>query len=133
MIYLPDTNTCIAFLRQRNTKLISRWQASSASDIALCSIVVYELRYGAERSSNPAREHVKLDSFLLPYPTVMFDNVTAGLCAQVRLQLVRAGLPIGPHDLQIAAIALQHGLTIVTPNTREFSRVAGLKLEDWET
>ena len=63
MIYLPDTNCCIEFLRGKNVKLIVRWQSAKASDIFLCSVVVYELRYGAERSSNPIREHGKLDKF----------------------------------------------------------------------
>lgn len=54
-------------------------------------------------------------------------------CAEIRGQLERSGRVIGPHDLQIAAIAFQHGLTLVTHNTREFSRIPGLKLEDWES
>ena len=53
-------------------------------------------------------------------------------CAEVRAELEAVGKIIGPHDLQIAAIALQHGLTLVTHNTREFSRTVGLQLDDWE-
>lgn len=132
MIYLPDTNACIAFLRQKNANLTTRWQTASPREIVLCSIVVYELRYGAERSPRPTSEHSKLDDFLVPYATIAFDDVTARHCGTIRYQLERSGLIIGPHDLQIAAIALQHGLTLVTHNTREFSRVSGLKLEDWE-
>jgi tRNA(fMet)-specific endonuclease VapC len=99
----------------------------------LCSVVVYELRYGAERSSDPGREHAKLDVFLSPFSSLTFDDQSARLCAEVRNQLELSGRVVGPHDLQIAAIALQHGLTLVTHNTREFSRIAGLKLEDWES
>jgi len=95
--------------------------------------VVYELRYGAERSPDPAREHAKLDAFLLPLASLPFDDVSAGHCAAIRQQLERTGLVIRPHDLQIAALALQHGLTVVTHNTQEFSRIAGLKWEDWES
>jgi tRNA(fMet)-specific endonuclease VapC len=64
MIYLPDTNTCISLLRQKQPRLIARWQSTKVTDVVLCSVVVYELRHGAESSSDPAREHAKLDVFL---------------------------------------------------------------------
>jgi tRNA(fMet)-specific endonuclease VapC len=76
---------------------------------------------------------LKLNAFVSPFASLPFDDQGARICAEVRSQLERAGTVIGPHDLQIAAIALQHGLTLVTHNTREFSRISGLKLEDWET
>ena len=133
MIYLPDANACIRLLRQRDPGLLARWQAARLSDVVLCSVVVYELRYGAQRSSDPVREHGKLDVFLAPFASLPFDDQSAQRCARLRHDLEQAGTRIGPHDLQIAAIALQHDLTLVTHNTREFSRVAGLKLQDWET
>jgi tRNA(fMet)-specific endonuclease VapC len=132
MIFLPDTNACITLLRQRDDRLIARWSSVKATDIVLCSIIVYELRYGAERSSNPAREHSKLDLFLSPFTSIPFDDQCARRCAEIRTELESVGNVIGPHDLQIAATALQHGLTLVTHNTQEFSRIAGLKLDDWE-
>lgn len=132
MIFLADTNACITLLRQRDSPLIARWKSVKAADIALCSVVVYELRHGAERSSQPAREHAKLDLFLSPFTSLPFDDQCARTCAEIRAELERTGRVIGPHDLQIAAIALQHELTLVTHNTREFSRISKLKLEDWE-
>lgn len=132
MIFLPDTNACISLLRQRDDRLIARWKSVKATDVVLCSIIVYELRYGAQRSSDPAREHSKLDVFLNPFASLPFDDQCARICAEVRAALERVGRVIGPHDLQIAAVALQHDLTLVTHNTEEFSRVAGLKLDDWE-
>jgi tRNA(fMet)-specific endonuclease VapC len=132
MIFLPDTNACITLLRQRDERLIARWKSVKATDVVLCSIIVYELRYGAPRSSDPAREHSKLDVFLSAFASLPFDDECARLCAEIRADLERVGRVIGPHDLQIAAVALQHNLTLVTHNTQEFSRVAGLKLDDWE-
>ncbi len=133
MSYLPDTNACVTLLRERNPKLTARWQAAKASEVVLCSVVVYELRHGAQRSSDPAREHAKLDVFLAPFASLPFDDLCARKCAEIRHELERSGTVIGPHDLQIAAIAWHHGLTLVTHNTAEFSRIPGLKLEDWES
>ena len=132
MTYLPDTNACIALLRERNPNLIARWKATKAGDVVLCSIVVYELRQAREGSSDPAREHAKLDVFLSPFRSLPFDDLSARRCAQIRRILERIGRVIGPHDLQIAAIALEHALTLITHNSEEFGRVPGLKLEDWE-
>ena len=109
MIFLPDTNACISLLRQRDHRFIARWKSVKAADIVLCSITVYELRYGAQRSSDSAREHSKLDLFLSPFMSLPFDDLCARRCAEVRTELEAAGNVIGPHDLQIAAIAL-HGL-----------------------
>lgn len=132
MTFLPDTNACIALLRGRTLRLAERWRTVRAADIVLCSVVIYELRHGAERSGNPAAEHAKLDVFLRPFVSLPFDDACARRCAEIRRELERTGEPIGPHDLQIAAVALHHGLTLVTHNTREFGRIHGLKLDDWE-
>jgi len=73
-----------------------------------------------------------LDLFLNPFTSLPFDDQCARRCAELRAELEAKGNVIGPHDLQIAAIALQHQLILVTHNSREFNRIAGLKLEDWE-
>src|SRR5207302_1323483 len=72
------------------------------------------------------------DTFLAPFSSLPFDDACAVKCAEIRRALERKGEMIGPHDLQIAAVALRHNLTLVTHNTREFSRIAALRLEDWE-
>lgn len=131
MTFLPDTNACIALLRASEPRIIARWRATPVSQMALCSVVVYELRHGAERCRNPQLEHLKLDGFLEPYLSLPFDDVSARRCAEIRRVLEADGARIGPHDLQIAAIALQHRLTLITHNTREFARIPGLQLEDW--
>lgn len=132
MRFLPDTNVCIALLREGHPALTARWRSTKASDVVLCSVVVYELRYEAERCANPDSEHRKLNEFLTPIASLPFDDSAAMECARIRRQLERNGTLIGPHDLQIAAIAFRHELTLITHNTREFSRIPGLHLEDWQ-
>jgi len=87
--------------------------------------------YGAQKSRQPVvtlqRQHRFLDQFV----SLPFDDRAAETYAQIRATLEAAGTPIGPYDLQIAAIALANGLIVVTHNTREFGRVAGLLVEDW--
>jgi len=87
MIYLPDTNACIKLLRQRDPGLLARWQAARLSDVVLCSVVIYELRHGAERSADPVREHGKLDVFLAPFASLPFDDRSAERCARLRHKL----------------------------------------------
>lgn len=132
MKYLPDTNACITLLRNRDPRPISRWQSTKASDLVLCSIVVYELRHRAARSSNSIREQARLDLFPAPFTSLPFDDQCAGTCAEISTSLEQSGHVIGPHDLMIASIAKENDLILVTHNTKEFSRIAGLKLEDWE-
>ena len=89
MIFLPDTNTCISLLRQKQPRLIARWQSTKVTDIVLCSVVVYELRHGAESSSDSGREHAKLDVFLAPFSSLPFDDACAAKCAEIRRALER--------------------------------------------
>jgi tRNA(fMet)-specific endonuclease VapC len=73
-----------------------------------------------------------LGRFFAPFASLAFDDVCADHCGRLRSELAAAGTPIGPNDLLIAATALAHELTLVTHNVREFSRVANLRVEDWE-
>lgn len=74
----------------------------------------------------------KLNAFLRKYVSVLdFDEDDAKAAAEIRAELAQRGTPIGPYDVLIAGQALVRGLTLVTANTREFSRVAELKLVDW--
>lgn len=132
MRYLLDTNTCIAYLNGRAVGVRRRLQALPPTDVALCSVVRAELLYGARKSTNPSGVLAKLQRFFAPFTSVPFDDAAAQAYGTVRADLERAGKPIGPNDLLIAAIALARGLTLVTHNTGEFQRVAGLTIEDWE-
>jgi tRNA(fMet)-specific endonuclease VapC len=70
--------------------------------------------------------------FLGRFASLPFGDEAAIVCGQIRARLASAGTPIGAYDLQIAAIALANNLTLVTPNTREFGRIEGLQVKDWE-
>jgi tRNA(fMet)-specific endonuclease VapC len=96
-------------------------------------VVVVELRYGCARSAKPAANRAAVDALLAPFPSLPFDDTAVDHFVAIRRHLEQRGPLIGAYDLQIAAIALAHGCTLVTHNTAEFSRVPGLLLEDWET
>lgn len=132
MIYPLDTNSCIAYLRNLNPGIVRKLSTTPASDVAVCSIVKAELFYGAMRSNNPTRTLRLGQRFLEQFVSLPFDDQAGLIHGQIRAQLASAGTPIGPYDLQIAAIALANDLTVVTHNTDEFSRVEGLPIEDWE-
>ncbi len=132
MSFLLDTNTCIRYLNGRAPHVRDRMQRTPPALVAVCAIVKAELYAGAAKSQNPARTRAAQDRFLSLFASFPFDDAAADVYGHLRARLERAGSPIGPYDLQIAAIALLHGCTLVTHNTREFARVPGLLLEDWE-
>ena len=132
MTYLLDTNVCIQYLNGRSRGVLQRLQALQPPDVVLCSVVKSELFYGAQRSQNPAHTLAAQREFMLPYRSLPFDDEAAEVAALIRTQLAEQGRPIGPYDLQIAAIALANRCTLVTHNVREFDRVSGLPVEDWE-
>jgi tRNA(fMet)-specific endonuclease VapC len=132
VIYLLDTNTCIRHLNKRATPVSKRLRATPSQDIVICSIVKAELFYGAMRSRNPQKTLTAQQIFLNQYQSLSFDDRAAEIYGNIKANLFVLGTPIGPNDLLIAAIALANNLTLVTHNTREFSRITGLRLEDWE-
>lgn len=131
MKYLLDTDTCIEFLRGRNQVVRQRFAAVVDEDIVVPAPVRAELYYGAARSNNPPRARQGVDVFLARFASLPFDDVAADSYGRIRANLASQGALIGPNDLLIAAIALVHGLIIVTHNTREFGRIIGLVIEDW--
>jgi tRNA(fMet)-specific endonuclease VapC len=131
-MYLLDTNACIAVLNGSSQPLIARLQSHNPGDILLCSIVKAELIYGAYRSSRAADNLRLLDRFFKPFSSLPFSDACCGVYGRIRSDLARDGTPIGPNDLLIAATAVANDLTLVTANQREFGRVAGLAIENWE-
>jgi tRNA(fMet)-specific endonuclease VapC len=132
MTYLLDTNTCIKYLNGKSENVRQRLEASQPQDIVLCSVVKAELFYGAMKSANHQKNLAKLQPFVSRFVSFPFDDEAAEVYGRIRADLEKLGTPIGPNDLLIAAIGLTNDVTVVTHNTREFSRVTGLKLEDWE-
>ena len=132
MLYLLDTNTCIIYLKGKNIHLKEKLDSISISEIAVCSIVKSELFYGAMRSAKPESNLKLQQGFLDKFVSLPFNDEAAIIFGNIRAELTSKGTPIGGYDLQIAAIALANNLILVTHNTREFSRIPQLQLQDWE-
>ena len=134
MKYLLDSNACIGWLRHTQPNLVSRIKQEPPTNLAIRSVVVGELIYGAERATvaHRANNRIRVEQLRQQFVSVPFDDSAAEEYGRVRAHLAAVGAPIGPNDLMIAAISLAHGLILVTHNTKEFSRVPGLSLEDWE-
>ncbi len=134
MIYLLDTNAWIGYLRQNHPKLVQRILKEKPEDIALCSVVLAELYYGAHHSAaNKQAHNVALIGRLQErFTSLPFDDLAAAEYGRIREHLAKLGTPVGPHDLMIAAIAITNSLTLVTHNTNELSRIPGLQVEDWQ-
>ena len=128
---LLDTNVCVDYLTGRFPQVTQRIQRSAPEELCLSSIVIAELRYGADKRGKPSRNHKLLDVLTNEIPGRDFDSAAASIHGQVRATLEKKGKPIGPNDMLIAAHALSLGLILVSDNVSEFKRVRGLKLENW--
>ena len=131
MPYLLDTNAWIHYLKRSSSPIHARLATLQPANIVTCSIVRSELLHGAEKYGDRDRRVAVVNQTLAPYRSVPFDDADAVEYARIRHELETAGLVIGPYDLQIAAICVRHGFTLVTSNIGEFSRVRGLILENW--
>lgn len=131
-MFLLDTNACIKILNNASPLLISRLKSHHPSELKLSAVVKGELLYGARKSSRPAENLRVLMDFFEPFRSLPFDDSCSEQYGLIRSELERLGRPIGPYDMMIAATALANELTLVTHNVDEFSRVPGLRWEDWE-
>jgi tRNA(fMet)-specific endonuclease VapC len=130
MKFLLDTDTCIYAIKQHDD-VLRELLSQSRADIAVSVITEGELRTGAAKSMAAENTLQRVENFLRPLTLLEFTSLDAAAYAEVRAGLERKRTPIGPLDTLIAAQALGRKLTLVTNNSREFSRVAGLKLENW--
>ncbi|NJN84467.1 MAG: type II toxin-antitoxin system VapC family toxin [Caldilineaceae bacterium] len=131
MAYLLDTDICIYLMNGRYPQVEDRLKQCSPDEVALSSIVVSELRYGAANSAHPARNHATLDVFLAAFEVLAYDYRAAHVYGDIRAHLQKTSQPIGSTDLFIAAHALAHQQILVTNNVREFGRVPNLQCENW--
>ncbi|MBU3917021.1 type II toxin-antitoxin system VapC family toxin [bacterium] len=131
MDYLIDTNICIYILNKRPKALLDRFENYNSDQIAISSITVAELEYGAKKSSRVKENLERLELFLFPFEILSFDAISGRYYGDIRNSLEKKGCVIGQLDMLIAAQALSRRITLVTNNQNEFSRIENLKLENW--
>ncbi len=132
MKFVLDINTCIRFLKGKSPTMIKKIKNILTGDIIIPAIVRFELFYGAYKSDQQNETLIKLSNFLRSFDTIDIDNRVAETAGKIRADLDKKGTPVGPYDLLIAASALSREYKLVTHNTKEFSRIDGLEIEDWE-
>ena len=133
MKYLLDTDICIYIIKQKPSWVVHKFQAHAVDSIGISTVSVSELYYGVAKSQHVAQNGQALQEFLLPLNIATYDPHAAEIYGPIRATLERAGNTIGPMDIMIAAQALSLDVTLVTNNVSEFSRVAGLRIENWAT
>jgi tRNA(fMet)-specific endonuclease VapC len=126
-----DTDTCIFLLGGRKPALTERVLGHPASAFAISAITAMELSFGAGRSDRPRQSLERVRSLCDEVLVAAFDARAAESAGAIRASLAAAGKPIGPYDVLIAGHALSLGVTLITNNVREFSRVPGLEVESW--
>ncbi len=128
--YLLDTNLCIATIRHKPAVVRAAFNRHHAQ-MSISSVTVMELLYGVELSAQPQRNLADVEGFIARLDVLDYDAAAAAHTAQIRAELKKAGAQIGPYDQMIAGHARSRGLVVVTNKTKEFQRVAGLRIEDW--
>ena len=131
MSYFLDTNTCIQLLKNSYPALTERFSSQRPSSIKVPAMVQAELLAGAREGADYAGIIRKIELFLSPLEIVGFDEKAAVSFGEMRARLNRASVKIGPYDLIIAATVMSRDGILVTSNTKEFSRVEGLIIENW--
>ena len=125
-----DTDTCSYIIREHPRHVLERLETVARHEVGISTVVAAELRYGAERIKSK-KLAATIDAWLSLFAIEAWDDAAARAYAPVRAALEAKGRPIGNLDLLIAAHALSRRATLVTKNTRHFSQVAGLKIENW--
>ena len=134
MIYLLDTNACIALINAKPAAVRTRFQAAiiHGAQVNVSTVAAFELWYGAAKSVQQEPNRSRLEAFFAgPISLLPFEEEDARTAGRIRTAVEAAGRPIGAYDLLIAGQAVRHKLTLVTANGREFGRVKGLVWEDW--
>ncbi len=129
MKFLVDSNAVIALMKG-NPGFLGRLRQHQPPDFGIPAIVLHELFYGACKGSRSAHNVARVEA--LQFQTVEFDREDARQAGEIRAKLAADGTPVGPYDVLIAGQAVARALTLITLNTREFLRVPGLLVEDWQ-
>jgi tRNA(fMet)-specific endonuclease VapC len=129
-MFVLDTNTIIYFFKGMG-QVASALLSTPPADVAIPSVVLYELEYGVAKSKFPKKMKAQLDSLIEPINILSLGHKEAIAAARIRANLEKNGTPIGPYDVLIAASALAGGHTLVTHNINEFERIKNLNLVDW--
>ena len=132
MKFFLDTDICIYLINRKSAKLLDRLTRTDPEKVFVSSVTVFELEYGVQKSKRVAENSLALAKFLSAIQVVSFDEEAAQETAILRVQLEQVGKPIGAYDLMIAGHARKFRATLVTNNLREFSRVPGLTVTNWE-
>ena len=130
MRYVLDTNTLIYFFKGMGD-VSKHMLAQSPSEIAIPTVVLFELEVGIAKSTSPDKRKSQLQEITALVNILPFGIAESRSAAQIRVELEKQGLPIGPYDVSIAATALANNMILVTHNQKEFGRIKGLKIEDW--
>lgn len=130
LAYMLDTNICIYVMKSYPPELREKFN-TLAEQLCISSITLGELHYGAEKSARRADNLMAIEHFVARLEVLPFGDRAAAHYGQVRAELERAGTPCGAHDMQIGGHARSEGLIVVTNNKREFSRMPGIRVENW--
>ena len=131
MRYMLDTNICIYSIKHKPESVFRKLQEHDPSEICISSVTYAELVHGVEKSQAVEKNRLALVLLLANIEILDFDALAAEAYGKIRADLEKGGIPIGPLDMMIAGHAKSLDYCIVTNNTKEFSRVRGLKLENW--
>jgi len=131
MIRMLDTNICIYIMKNKPEVVAKKFESFQIGEIAISSIVLSELAFGAYNSQQLERNLLLLQQFMQPIEISSYDETAAYLYGKIRATLKKQGTPTGQMDIMIAAHALSLDATLITNNLKEFSRVENLKCENW--
>ena len=131
MQFMLDTNICIYIIKKKPRKVFDILKKLKIGDVCISAITLAELEYGAEKSQHRERNKIALVGFLAPLKILPFTDKSAIKFGEIRATIEKKGQVIGAYDLLIGAHALSENLTLVTNNTKEFSRIPNISLENW--
>lgn len=129
--YMLDTDISSYIMKRSNDAVLRRLQMTAIDDVCISAITKCELLYGVEVSPKRQRDEADMRDFIRHVDVLDFPQDAAMHYGLIRGALKRKGTMIGANDLFIAAHARYLGLTLATNNRRDFSRVEGLKIENW--